>query len=413
MRRRLWSAAVLAALTTGAAAPAALAHPARDERPGAPQLDREVLVTPSLDDQLTPGGTDADVAVDGFGNRIAVARKELAVSPDPRAPRAARAASWRWLSVDRGDSWGNLDVLPSRADLLLPEGSSVAVAAHGQRSVLVEQLGAAVRVQPVRATGLGRLTAGTPTVVPTGASASVDVAVRGDSVHLLAGHPTAGFAVHRSSDGGSSFGAGVPLAPATACALASDPRPSARVVAVACSAGDQLVVHVSNDDGATFTRRVAGAADERSPDPRPSVDVGPDGRLFALSGMRLSVSRDGGRRWATQDLAVERGEYRSTTLAVSPRGRVGIAAYRRSAAGQPWTVVTALFSAGSRPVLSDFANHDPVAPAGASAPASSRTALDFGTDGRMQLVWTSTYLHSSDLDRPTLRNVWSIRSNST
>ena len=419
--RRLRAAAVLAALATGAAAPAALAHPARDERPGAPQLDVEVLVTPPLDDQLTPGGTDADVAVDAFGNRVTVARKELPVSPDPRAPRPVRTASWRWVSFDRGDSWNNLDALPSRADLLLPPGRSVAVASDGPRTYVAEDHGGTVVVQRVAATGLGRFTGEVPGVVPVGAPIGterpVDVAAQaGSRVLVLAAARTPGaYAVHLSTDRGATFGpAGAVLPPAEHCRLGADPRPAARTVVVAClEAGGAVVAHVSTDGGASFARKPVGRADVRGGDPRPSVDVGPDGALHVLSGMRLLLSRDGGRRWSTQDLQVEPGEYRSTTLAVSRLGRVGVAAYRRTAAGGPWTVVTTVLTPGRRPVLADFTSHDPVAPVGASGPPSSRTALDFGPDAKMQLVWTSTYLHSADLDRPLLRNVWSIRSNST
>lgn len=404
---------MLAALVSGAAVPAAVAHPARDERPGAPQLDLEVLVPPPLDDQLTPGAADADVSVDSFGNRFVVARKELAASPDPRAPRPVRTAPWRWVSVDRGDSWENLDVLPLRGDLLLPPARTVSVASDGARTVLAEDHGGVVRVQPITAAGLGRFTPERPALIVTGGSRPVDVAARGTSVLVLAGHPGGGHAVYRSSDSDSTFSSGVALAAADSCTLAVDPRAAARTVVVACLHDDVVSVDVSTDDGASFIRRTVARADARSLDPRPSVDVGPDGALFVLSGMQLWLSRDAGRRWRAQDLQVEPGDYRSTTLAVSPKGRVGVAAYRRTAAGDPWTVVTTIFSPGRRPVLSDFTSHDPVAPRGAATPASPRTALDFGADGRMQLVWTSTYLHSTDLGRPLVRNVWSIRSNST
>ncbi|MBC7374108.1 MAG: hypothetical protein H7323_08980 [Frankiales bacterium] len=410
---RLRAAAVLAALVAAVAAPAAWAHPARDERPGAPQLDLEVLVTPPLDNQLTPGGLDADVAVDAFGNRTAVARKELPVSPDPRAPRPVRTASWRWASIDRGDSWGNLDALPLRADLLLPEGGSVAVAAAGARTVLAEDQGGVVRVQSLLATGLGRLTAGTPGFVPTVTSRPVDVAVNGQRVLLLAGSPSGAYAAYHSGDGGATFGAGVPLGTASGCRLAVDPRASSKVVAAVCAQGAGLFLELSTDDGATFARRRVGGVDQRDPAGVPAVDIGPDGRIAVLSGMAMATSRDLGRRWLSQDLQVESGDYRSTSLAISPLGRVAVAAYRRTAPGGPWTVVTTIFSPGRRPVLSDFSSHSPVAPQGAAAPPSTRTSLDFGADGRMQLVWTSTYLQSEDLGRPLLRNVWSIRSNST
>jgi hypothetical protein len=410
--RRLRAAAVLAALATGAAATAAAAHPARDERPGAPQLDVEVLVPPSLDDQLTPGATDADVSLDRFGNRFAVAVKETAAAPDPRSSRLVRTASWRWVSLDRGDSWDNLDLLPLRADLLVPPARSVAVASEGARTVLVEDHGGLVRVQPVEATGLGRFTPAVPGVVVTGTSRPVDVAVRGASVVLLAGHPTGGHALYRSTDGGSTFSTGTPVS-GEGCAVATDLRPGSRTVVVVCHENDVLVAHVSADDGATLTRRTIGTADRRTADRQPAVDVGPDGRLLVLSGMRLHVSRDAGRSWRVQDLQVEPGEYRSVSLAVSRLGRVALAAYRRARPGEPWTVVTTVFSPGRRPVLSDFASHDPVAPAGAADPPSTRTAVAFGPDARMQLLWSSTYLHAEDIDRPLVRNVWSIRANST
>lgn len=236
-------------LAVGAGAPAALAHPAREERPGAPQLDREVLVPPPLDDQLTPGATDADVSVDGFGNRFTVALEELPASPDTRAPRPARTAAWRWVSIDRGDSWDNVDVLPARADLLLPPATSVAAASDGPRTALAEDLGGVVRVQPVMATGLGRFTAGTPAAVASGISRRVDVTMRGTTVLLLAGHPSGAYAVYRSTDGGSSFSLGTVLPEVSGCSLAVDPRRASTVVVASCTRGDQVVVDVSTTTG--------------------------------------------------------------------------------------------------------------------------------------------------------------------
>jgi hypothetical protein len=69
---------------------------------------------------------------------------------------------------------------------------------------------------------------------------------------------------------------------------------------------------------------------------------------------------------------------------------------------------------GSRPVWYDFADHDPVTPNGAANPPSAATSLDTDPQGRLQMVWASTFLHSpssaAELDRPLLRNVFAARS---
>lgn len=379
-------------------------------------MDLEVLVTPPLAASATPGGRDAVVSVDAFGNRFAMARKEVAtsvVAPDPRARTLARAGAWHWASDDEGATWDNLDLLPRGAEVALPEQSDRALVSDGARTYFAEVGRAGAVVTPVLATKRGRFTAQVPGVVPLLTSAPARPALAahgGSSVFLVVGGRLGGASqLHASYDGGASWSAAPVSLTGTACDAAADPRTGSRALAVACLDGGRVVLHTSTDDARTFRTQVLGAADTRGGDAGlPSLDIAADGLPTVLSGLLLR--RVLPRGVTTQDLRSEPGQYRTTTVTVSDRSRVGVAAYRLLPGASGWNVVVTVFSPGRAPVWADFAFHDPAGRTAASGPPSDRLSADMDPLGRLHVLWTATRLHSAELDAPLLRNVWSVRS---
>jgi hypothetical protein len=410
--RRLLAVALAAAAGVGvcAALPAGPHNP-RDTPKGAPRMDLEVMVTPELEGRITPGGTDPLVSVDGWGNRFAVARKEDAqslVGVDQRARTATRAAAWAWTSDDDGLTWRNLDTVTRGLDGLAPQGLGRALASGGSQTLVAEAYAGAVLVKRVSATGKGRLVEQLPVLVPTpaGATGAVSVATNGAQALLVVPALDGSSASFHSPDAGASWAAGPALE--GTCSAAADPRPAVRAFHVACATGGSVVLRSSRDGAATFAApRVLAPVDARGGGSAASVDVGPDGTPYVLSGLRLS--RVLGSRVVTQDLRVRTGDHAGASFAVSRSGRVALAAYHRSGPGAVWTVMTALFTPGTRPVWYGFSDHDPVAPPGAEPP-SVATSVDTDPKGRLQAVWASTFLHSAELGRPLLRNVFTARS---
>lgn len=398
------------------------AHAPRDAKPGGPTMDLEIQVTPPLAGSVSPGGRDAVVAVDAYGNRFAVARKEAAtsvVAPDPRARTMTRVAAWHWASIDEGDTWANLDLLPRGLETALPERTDRDVVADGVRTYVAEVGPGGAVVTPVVAGRRGRFTAQTPSFVPAFVPVATSDAARpslaahgGTTVLLVTAAATGGSQVHASYDGGATWGATSVPVDGAGCDAAADPRKGSPVVVVACLSGGQVLLHRSADDGRSFSSRRLGPADTRGGDRGlPQVDIGPDGVAAVLSGTTLR--RVTGRGVANQDLRSEAGDYRATTLAVSRTGRVGIAAYRLLPGESGWNVVVTVFTPGRAPVWADFASHDPAGRSAAAGPPSDRLSLDFDPQARVHVLWTATRLHSSGLDAPLLRNVWSVRSTST
>ena len=407
--RRLLAAVLATAVGGGAlvAGPAS-AHNPRETPKGAPRMDLEVMVTPELEGRITPGGTDPLVSVDGFGNRFVVARKEdtqTVVGLDPRARAAVRASAWAWTSSDAGLTWQNLDVAPRGAEQLVPQSLSRDVASGGALTVIAENFGVSAVVHLVEAAGLGRLGSATllsTTPIPGTVGGDLGVATNGSQALVVAAPQDGPSVVSRIPSGGTVTAPGATLP--GRCDVAADPRKGSQTFWAACVDGASLVLHETRDAGATFTRRAATPAGAD----RVQVDVGPDGTAYALVGTRLLALRSG--RLLGQDLALPRGDVRGTSFAISNRGRVAMTTYHRGAPGETWTVPVALFSPGSRPVWYDFADHDPATPSGASQPPSDATSIDTDPQGRLQMVWSSTFLHSGELDRPLLRNVFTARS---
>jgi hypothetical protein len=409
-----------------AALPAA-AHDGQDDRPGAAQMDLEVLITPPVNGETSTGGQAPALAVDRFGNVLATALKEdlQPATLDKRAPTQVRAASWRWSSGDDGETFVNVSGQPLQADNLVPGGSSVAAAADDRgRSYLLDAHA-----------GVGLLTVTSSTekddvvvdavhpVAGLGALHATRLAAHGNGRLVLVTPDPLGYSVLRSTDAGASFArTDLSIGDAQSCEVAAGRGRSASLAVIACVRSDNAVTaFLSYDDFTTFTTHTVLPAAGTSRE-RPGVAVAADGTVSVLvtattagrSSMQLRRSRDRGRTWSSQELAVERGLWSGAALAVNNRGRLAITAYHRATPKAGWHVRLATFSAGARPVYVDFASHDPVTPPGWASPPDVGTAVAAGPDGRFHLLWTSVKVVSPvQSSNALLRNVWSVRTLST
>jgi hypothetical protein len=397
--RVLTAAAALVAAATSVV-PAA-AHTPRDHRRGAVRVDVEVLVPPPVTGRTTGGARDAQVVVDRFGNRIALARTSLPVGTvDSRSRFQARNGPWLWGSYDDGASWEDLELLPRAAEYLPPQVDAVAIAASGATTYVAYGTPAGALVVPVVASKRGRLVPGTPApiVAPRVPGTSFELAADRSGPLLLVGGPT----------GVQVLGHGVTLATlpsADSCDLAAGVGPVLAVVACLRAGAVQRTTVRAGGRTSTVT---LGPADVRGGDTgAPTVDVGTDGATAVLSGTRLWWTEDG--ETERLDLRSEPGDYRSTAVAVSNRERIAVGGYRRGKSGA-WDVVVTLFTPGSKPVWVDFAYHDPAALPGAGGPPSERVSVDTDPLGRLQLMWTVNQALPVDVDRPLLHNVWAVRS---
>src|SRR5882762_11862132 len=83
-----------------------LTAPRKTEALGGTPFGPPIKVTPELG-----YGYEPTVVVDRFGNIFATAHKEnwqLVLAPDINSPTYTRSMSWAWLSVNRGQNWGNI-----------------------------------------------------------------------------------------------------------------------------------------------------------------------------------------------------------------------------------------------------------------------------------------------------------------
>ncbi len=424
-RRRLLPLVAVGTALACAALPAS-AHEGQDERPGAASMDLEVLVTPSVSGETSPGGQEGSVAVDRFGNVIAAALKEQAfrvVGPDGRAATKTRLSSWRWSSGDDGESFQNLSRNPAAFDTLVPGGLSTAAAADDAgHSYLAESFGGALVVTQATATERDDVLADASQVLAVGTGTqrvrldAVGNASTSGRLHVLAAAlATPGDAAVWSGPSTAMPKVGVTLPGARSCTLAADHRAGARLVYAACTDPTGAVaLWTSKDAGTTFSRRVIAPAS--APLDPPSVTVGPDGAAWVLvttgstTASRMTVYKISGARVSKQEVTSEKGLWRGAVLDVSRTGRLGLAAYHlRPGAKDGWHVRLAVTSPGRAPVWVDFASHDPVS-AVASGPPDSGPAIAFGPDARLHLLWASTKVTLPGSDAPVLRNIWSVRT---
>lgn len=441
--RRLAPLAAAGAALACAVVPAA-AHDGQDDRPGAAQMDLEVLITPPISGETSPGGQDPALAVDSSGNVLATALKEdlQPATADGRSTSHLRAGSWRWSSGDDGETFANVSGRPVQADTLVPGGRSVAAAADDKRrGYLLESYDGVGVLTVTRSTEKDDVVTETAHPLPAGAvlgrtrlAAHGDgrvfvlaVARTGPNPVIVGGATTGGYTLYRSDDAGASLAdlQGVPLVGSTECDIAAGHAPGSKQVTVACTMVDgSAAAFTSSDDGRTLRRSVLAGPSKALARERPAVAVASDGTTTVLvtstdpakgrSSLQLRRSRDRGRTWSTQELAVEPGQWAGASLAVNRRGRLAVAAYHRATAKVGWHVRLAVFDAGRRPVYVDFASHDPVTPAMWSPPPDEGTALAAGPDSRFHLLWTSVKVTPPVLSgTPLLRNVWSVRTLST
>ncbi len=424
VRRR--SAVLLGAALLACAAVPALAHEGQDPRPGAARMDLEVLLTPALQGETSPGGQDSSVTVDRFGNVVASALKEQAfrvVSPDGRATTKTRLASWRFSSGDNGESFQNVGASPAGADTLVPGGLSTAVASDDAgHSFIADAYAGTVLLTTVTATDRDALTTAAPTSVTVGSSlhrVRIDAtgdATRGGRLYLLAGSTALPDTPSVWSGTSGGVGKATALPGAIDCTLAADDRKGSKFVFAACrSEIGTADLWTSKDAGATFTRRQLNGG---SPIDTPSVAVAPDGSAWVLvttgpTGSTTLMSHHlTARGDVMKNLASEKGTWRGAVLDISKKGRLGIAAYHVAPGAQGWHIRLSLASPGATPVWVDFASHDPVA-AASTTPPDSAPAIAFGPDSQLHLTWGSTKVTMPGSTSALLRNVWSVRTLNT
>jgi hypothetical protein len=404
--------------------------------PPALRFGPTVQVSPDLASAWEP-----TLLIDRFGNIFMTARKDtsnqLLLAPDDRSPTATRSMSWVWASSDGGNTFANLPAaLPLEAanhewgyegDLALDDADHL---------YFVDQTYADSTLTRWSVPGRGTYEVDFHRpFVPTGQP--VDdrpwLAARGDGnvVYIAqAGDPLLNpvssrdggeahgpgrYAVHRSTDGGTTFELpGRSLNESGGCRPAADRRAGAKSFYVVCTndGGQQESItsvphgrgklwgYVSHDDGATFSRVQIGDynADAETFD-WPLVAVGPDGDVWAMhvdadevqDGVALSNrlnlyhSTDEGRTWSKQDITPVKGRYRWGWLALSPAGDIGIGIQHRPTATSAWGVYASVFAPGSIPSLVKV---DEVDAATSPQPPSEMVGLAFDADGSMGFAWT-------------------------
>ena len=418
VRRR--SAVLLSAALLACAAVPALAHDGQDTRPGAARMDLEVLLTPALQGETSPGGQDSSVTVDRFGNVVASALKEQAfrvVSPDGRATTKTRLASWRWSSGDNGESFQNVAASPAGADTLLPGGLSTAVASDDAgHSFVADSYAGTVLLTTVTATDRDTLTTAAPKAVPVASGVQrIRMDATGDAtssghLYLLTGSSTPSV---WSGTSAAAVGTTTSLPGASDCTLAADHRKGSKLVYAGCvSQIGTTDLWTSTDAGVTFTRKQLNGG---LPIGVPSVSVAPDGSAWVLvtsgpdGGTQLMSHHVTSRGDVMKDLASEKGTWRGGVLDVSVKGRLGLAAYHLAPRAKGWHVRLSVVSPGATPLWVDFASHDPVAGATATPPDSA-PAIAFGRDALLRLTWGSAKATVPGSTAPLVRNVWSVRT---
>src|SRR4051812_13791358 len=248
---RLRAAVTAVTLLGVAAVPSALAHTGHDRRPGATKFDIEVRIT-----HQGGGGFGPAVAVDGFGNEYAVARKDArAAAYDDRSTAAVRTRSWVWSSADGGATWQDLAPPPTAVEAQQPS-DGIDVAATAGAVYVADAAGAQTVVARYRATALGRVSYAGATALP-GATGVPQIAAHGKTVALLSpAAPGGAPALRTSTDGGVTFGPPVTLAGSSDCSVAV----AGQVLATCTDGGGRLLAFTSHD-GRAFASRRLGSCD--------------------------------------------------------------------------------------------------------------------------------------------------------
>ncbi len=420
MRRIAWrvlaaSAATLTAIalaspaTAGKAGPGAAAAAATFAAP--------VKVTPDLG-----YGYEPTVLVDRFGNVFATAHKEnwqLVVAPDQNSPTFQRSMSWAWTSVDGGNSFVDIPGL-SPASLEQHEFGDEGDMALDDAGHLyfVDTNVTDVTFTRWKVTGnsLASMTLETtrpilPSVSPLDDRPWVIAHGNGQVFYFGNDGTKAGdggrYTVYKSTDAGNTFDpVGTVLPDSGWCRPAADHAKGSKYVYVFCGSDTGwLASYVTTNDGLSWKRyTVARYNASDGTQSWPSVQVAPDGSIWALyvdgvkldqdgipitSSLRLFHSTDHGVTWSEQNITPQPGHYEYGWVSVSPSGnQLGLGVYYRPNGTSPWRVYGAVWTPGAVPKLVSLDDANPVAQADESeAPGDFLTSY-FGPNNKLSVIWT-------------------------
>ena len=373
-------------------------------------------------------GYEPTIVSDRYGNLYSTAHKEnwqLAIAPDERSTQQFRNMSWAWWSSDFGKTWKNLPTGPAdiyshnvavEGDMAIDSSGNVYFADMNAHDVTITAWKAAGRGElsflhhnPIAA--FAEPLDDRPWITAHGNGHVYYIGNMGNKQWYPGGRPPLSgdgsaangpgrYTVYKSTDHGKTWDhLGFTLADSGWCRPQADLRSS--YVYVLCGNDEgTLYSFVSADRGKTWKRYKMGTYNEASVDTYPTLEVAKDGSIWALHVsrnpqepdeelLRLYHSRNRGKTWKVQNITPKRGRFVYTWLDVSDDGKkLGMAAYYRAAAGQPWKVYGAVWTPGKKPVLTSIDDKKPVAEASAVNPPGDYLMSAFTPDGHLNVVWT-------------------------
>jgi len=400
-------------------------------------------------------GYEPSFVVDRFGNIFATAHKEnwqLLLAPDANSPTFTRSMSWAWLSVDGGNTWGDIPGLTPLSIEQHQFGDEGDMAFDDANHLyFVDTNVADDTIARWTVTGLGQVSIDfTRPLIPTlqliddrpwvtahGNGHVFYLGNEGDKVTYPLGQGQGNgfgpgrYTVYASLDGGATFNSfGYTLKDSGWCRPASDHRPGVHLVYVLCgndggsddvftpiNPKGTLYAYVSSDDARTFSRFVVGSYQALdSTFGWPSVIVDPAGTVSAIyvdahqmecftditgntscdpdsNRIMLYQSTDQGRTWKGKDITPRPGRYRYAWLAVSPGGsKLGVGTYYKpSDDTTPWRVYGAIFNPWQKPQLVSLDEDHPVG-SPTSEPPGDYMGSYFLPDGTLGVIWTRRVL---------------------
>jgi len=426
-------AGTLTVATTAVAAPPSNVLPAAGKSWGQP-----VKVTPA-----NGYGYEPSFVVDPYGNAFATAHKEnwqLALAPDANSPTFTRSMSWAWLSSDGGRTWSDPPGLTpaSLEQHLVGDEGDMATDDAGHIFYADTYLGD-ITLTRWTTNGLGDVTYDftRPTVPTPELDDRPWITAHGNGhVFYFANHGRKDYnggryTVHASYDGGLTWDVlGKGLLDSGWCRPAADHRPGSKLVYAFCTNdGGKLYSYVSTDDGLTWSRYDVGTYNNAdATQSYPSVQVGPDGTIWALyvdstnvgdggipntNRLYLFKSTNNGTSFTKQEITPVVGRYQYGWLSISADGKtLGLGIYYRPNASFAWSVAGVTWKAGSKPSARSFVDLDinhPVAPAQNDEPPGDYLGSYFFPDGKLGVIWTRYVLWT---DAATLeRDIYFARQN--
>ena len=388
-------------------------------------------------------GYEPSFVVDTYGNAFATAHKEnwqLALAPDANSPTFTRSMSWAWLSTDSGKTWTDPPGL-SPASLEQHEVGDEGDMTQDDAGHIyyADTYAGDITLTRWSTNGLGSVAFDfTRPIIPTPeADDRPWITAHGDG-HLFyfanMGNKIyngARYTVHASYDGGLTWDiVGIPLLDSGWCRPAADHRPGSQLVYAFCTNdGGKLYSFVSTNDGHSWTRYDVGTYNNADgTQSYPSLQVGPDGTLWALyvdstdvgdggipntNRLFLFKSTTQGRTFTRQEITPVAGRYQYGWLSISPDGRtLGLGIYYRPNANYAWSVAGTTWKAGARINAKTFVDLDithPVSPSQNAEPPGDYLGSYFFPDGKLGVIWTRYVLWT---DATTLeRDIYFAKQN--